>query len=142
MAQLILSEKPDAANRIASALADTKPAIKTLMGVKYYELRHNGKEIIVASTVGHLFNLREKKKQGLKYPNFDLEWAPSYEISKNASFTKKYLDVLKELSKKIDSYVIATDFDTEGSVIGWTCIKFIYHKDDAQIGRASCRERV
>src|SRR3989344_5300648 len=131
MTQLIISEKPDASKKIASALSDNAPIEKKIKGIRYYEIKNKGKDIIVASTVGHLFNLKEKEKKGFSYPIFDLEWVPSYQASKSSAFTKNYLDVLAILSKKADSFVIATDNDSEGALIGWTCIKFICNKNDA-----------
>lgn len=132
MVELIISEKPKAAQRIAEALADGKPLKKNEKGVSYYEITRNGKDIIVASSVGHLFGIAEKEKKGLRYPVFDVEWKPLYEINKDAAFSKKYYDVLKKLSKKADVFTIGCDFDTEGSTIGMNIIKFICKQKDAR----------
>src|SRR3989338_2490208 len=102
MVELIITEKPKSAQKIAEALADGKPLKKTEKGVNYYEITRGKKDIIVGSTVGHLFGIAEKNKKGLKYPTFDVEWKPLYEISKDAAFSKKYFDVLKKLSKNAD----------------------------------------
>jgi DNA topoisomerase-1 len=49
MYQLIICEKPNAAKKIADALADNKPTKKSTRDkVPYYELTHEGKKIIVA----------------------------------------------------------------------------------------------
>ena len=50
---LIITEKPQAANKIANALGNA--AKKIDKQVSYYELKREGKTIIVASDVGHLF---------------------------------------------------------------------------------------
>ena len=81
--QLIISEKPKASFRIASALADTLPVKKSVSEVPYYELKRKGKQIVVACAVGHLFGLAEKNKTS-KYPVEELEWKPK------EGFTKKY----------------------------------------------------
>ena len=66
MTQLIICEKPSQSLKIAEALADKKPAKKKSGKAVYYEIQHNGKEILVGCAVGHLFNLKEKNKNGWK----------------------------------------------------------------------------
>src|SRR3990167_2680875 len=111
--ELIVTEKPRASERIASALADTKPIKKSLNQVPYYEIKHKGKNIVIGCAVGHLYTLAEKKKSW-QYPVFDIEWKPTSSISKGAVYTKKYLNVLKKLSKEANEFTIATDYDIEG----------------------------
>ncbi len=125
---LIITEKPQAALKIASALG--KPKKYSDDGVAYYEVERNGNKIIVASAVGHLFNLTYKKGQK-GWPIFEVEWQPSFE-KKNSAFTKKYLDLLKKLSRKAKEFVIATDFDIEGEVIGWNVLRFICNQQSAK----------
>ena len=126
---LIVTEKPQAALKIASALSST--ARKYSEGnVPYYELVRDGKKIIVASAVGHLFNLTYA--QGQKgWPIFKLEWMPSYE-SKSAGFTKAYYMLLKKLGKRAKEVIIATDYDVEGELIGWNVLRFIIGEKDAK----------
>ncbi len=131
--ELIIAEKPNASKKIAEALADKRLNKKTVGRVSYYEIEHNGKRIIVGCAVGHLFNLAEKnKKKSWTYPIFDFEWRPSYEVSKEASFSKAYIDVLRKLAVKANEFTVATDFDTEGSTIGYNIIKFICNRNDAK----------
>ncbi len=132
MAELIITEKPAQAEKIATALADKKPVKKFIKKVPYYEITHNKKEIVVGCAVGHLFGLAETKKQGWTYPVFDVEWKPSYSIKKQSKFSKAYVDALTELTKKADTFTIATDFDLEGEVIGYNCIRFICKQKDAR----------
>jgi DNA topoisomerase-1 len=77
--QLIISEKPAAAEKIAAALG--KSTKKVLNKVAYFEIPD--KDIIVVPAVGHLFTLAQKEKTW-KYPVFDLEWKPTYETEKAA----------------------------------------------------------
>jgi len=130
--ELIITEKPSQSLKIAEALADKKPVKKTEKGVSYYELKHKGKDILVGCAVGHIFNLKEKKSNGWTYPTYDYEWQPSHKISKSAEFTKKYLDVLKKLSKQADSFTVACDYDLEGSLIGYNVIRFVCNKKDGK----------
>ena len=133
MYELIIAEKPSASKMIAEALADKKPKKKSVKGVPYYELKHNGKEIRVGCAVGHLYGLAEKKKtKGFKYPVFEIAWAPTFETSKGAAFSKKYLDVLKKLCKDADTFTVATDYDIEGEVIGLNVVKYACNQKDAR----------
>ncbi|MEK6968378.1 MAG: DNA topoisomerase I [Nanoarchaeota archaeon] len=132
MKQLIVTEKPKSAHQVALALADKKPTKKVQGGVTYYELVHKGKEIMVASTIGHIFGLAEKNKKGWRYPVFEVEWKPINEIQKGNNGPKKYVNALKHLAKEADSIVIATDYDIEGEVIGLNVVRFAAKKKDAE----------
>ncbi|MEK6857051.1 MAG: DNA topoisomerase I, partial [Nanoarchaeota archaeon] len=130
--ELIITEKPAAAKKIAEALADGKAIKENIKGVPYYKISHNKKDILVGSAVGHLFGLAEKDKQGFSYPVFDIEWKPSFETNKEADFTKKYYDVLKKLAKQATSFTVACDYDVEGEVIGLNVIRYICNRNDAK----------
>lgn len=125
---LIITEKPQSAQKIAYALGS--PEKKYENRISYYELKHNNKKILVASAVGHLFNLTYVKGQK-GWPIFNLEWTPSYK-SKTASFTKAYYELLKRLAKKSKEFIIATDYDIEGEVIGWNVLRFICNQETAK----------
>ncbi len=127
---LILAEKPTAAKKIASALSK-KPKVKEKDGVKWYEFEKNGNKYIVAAAVGHLYSLKQASK-GWTYPIFDVKWIPSYRATRKALFSKKYYDLLKDLSKDVDEVIIATDYDQEGSVIGYNILRFLFKKDKAK----------
>ena len=124
----IITEKPQAAQKIADALGRSRKV--TEQGVSYYELERNGKKILIASAVGHLFNLTYKEGQK-GWPVFELEWQPAYYKEKSA-FTKRYYDTLKKLSRKAKDFIIATDFDIEGEVIGWNILRFICNQKSAK----------
>ena len=125
---LIITEKPQSAQKIAAALGS--PRKLTEKNVSYYEVSRNNKKLIIASAVGHLFNLTYSAGQK-GWPVFNLEWQPSY-LKKNSAFTKRYFDVLKKLSRKAEQYIIATDFDIEGEVIGWNVLRFICNQKTAK----------
>ncbi len=131
MTELIITEKPKTAQKIALAL---NPKAKKISekGVPYYELEYNGKKVYVASAVGHIFTLKEKNNnKERKFPVFDIEWKPSYEVTKKSDYTKKYYNVLKKLSKQAQEFTVATDYDVEGEVIGYNIIRYIAQKPDA-----------
>jgi len=130
---LIVTEKPSAAKKIAEALADKTPKRKVEQTVSYYELTHKGKEIIIVPAVGHLYGLEEvKKTKGFAYPVFDIHWVPIADIRKDASYSKKYLNVIKKLAKKAESFCLATDFDIEGETLGYNIIRFACEQEDAK----------
>ena len=132
MTELIFTEKPAQAEKIAFALADDIPETKSMGRAPYYEITHKGKPIIVGCAVGHLFGLKEKKgkTKGWSYPVFDIEWVEAHSIRKNQAHSKPYLEALKKLVKRADEFTVACDFDTEGSVIGFNCVNFIAKKKD------------
>ena len=131
MYELIITEKPAAANKIAEALADGKSIKENIGGVPYYKLTHGKKDIVVACAVGHLYGLAEKIKKGWIYPVFDIEWKPVSEIVKRSAFTKKYLNAIKKLAKDANEFTVATDFDQEGEVIGLNIVRYLCKRNDA-----------
>lgn len=131
MTELIISEKPSAAQKIAEALADGKPVRKKSKNSSYYELKHGKNKIIVTSAVGHLYGLVEAKKKGWTYPVFEIKWQASNISSKELSYVKDYIDTIANLSKKADQITIACDYDVEGEVIGLNVVRFACNKKDA-----------
>ncbi len=128
--ELIITEKPKAAEKIANALADGKAIKENIAGVAYYKVTHGNKDLLVGSAVGHLFGLKQKE-QGWGIPVFDIEWRPSSEVNKNSAFSKKYVTALKKLTKQCDEFTVATDYDIEGEVIGLNIVKYICKQKDA-----------
>lgn len=125
--ELIITEKPQAASKIAAALG--KLVSRNLGGVSYYEVDRNGRRIIVACAVGHLFTLTQKGSSH-ESPVFDLYWVPNYLVKKK-DFTKKYYDAILRLTKNASSITIATDYDVEGEVIGLNVVKYLCGQEDA-----------
>ena len=128
---LIICEKPQAAEKIAAALSNnTDEKIKDKNGVAYYQFNKDGKNVLIGCAVGHLFGIKQTVARA-DFPSFEVAWVPNYE-AKGGEYTKKYYDVLKNLSKECDEVVVATDFDTEGEVIGWNVVRFICKRADAK----------
>jgi DNA topoisomerase I len=120
--ELIVAEKPRVAEKIAQAIGD-KVEKKSHNGVSYYEAERDGREIVVAPAVGHVYTLVERERTRT-YPVFDIEWVPSYTASKTAAYTKGYVDLLQKLGKKADVFVSACDYDIEGSTIAYNIFRF------------------
>ncbi len=125
--ELIITEKPQAALKIANALG--KSVQKSINKVPYYEVDRNGEKIKVACAVGHLFTLKQNVK-GTKVPIFNVSWIPNYLVRKR-DFTKRYYDTILKLVKKARAITIATDYDIEGEVIGMNVMKYLCNQDDA-----------
>ncbi|HLG24211.1 MAG TPA: DNA topoisomerase I [Candidatus Nanoarchaeia archaeon] len=131
MYELIITEKPAAAKKIAESLADGKAIKENNQGVPYYKVTHGKKDIVVACAVGHLYGLSEKEKKGWTFPVFDIEWKPVSETSKSSAFTKKYLTTIKKLVKDAKEFTVACDYDQEGEVIGLNVIRNLCKQKDA-----------
>ncbi|MFH1521340.1 MAG: DNA topoisomerase I [archaeon] len=128
---LIITEKPAAAEKIAAALSGaTDEKITNKDKVSYYEFYKGPRKYIVGCAVGHLFGIQQIAKRG-PFPNFEVEWQPAHQKGGGA-FTKKYLNVLKKLAKEADEFIVATDFDVEGEVIGWNVVRFVCKQKDAK----------
>lgn len=128
--ELIITEKPQAASKIADALSNGKAKKKAQNRVAYYDFEKNGKRIVVGCAVGHLFTLKQTIK-GSDFPIFEIKWVPNF-IAKKGDFTKKYHDVLLKLAKGASSLTVATDYDVEGELIGLNVVRFIATQQDAK----------
>ncbi|MEK6885452.1 MAG: DNA topoisomerase I [Nanoarchaeota archaeon] len=127
---LIITEKPQAAEKIAAALSNGKDERYSDNGISYYEFQKDNQHIIVACAVGHLFSLSQDVK-GSNYPIFEVSWKPNFEVRKK-DFTKKYYTNLQKLMKRAKEIMVATDYDIEGEVIGYNIVRFIGHQKDAK----------
>lgn len=127
--KLIITEKPKVAQKMAEALADSKVIRQKGKGqASYFEFTKNGEQIFVAPAVGHLYTLEEKQKTNT-YPTFEIEWRPSYEVSKGSEYTKGYVKTIEMLAKKADEIIVACDFDIEGSLIGYNALRYAGKRD-------------
>jgi len=128
---LIITEKPSAAAKIAYALSNGKDEkIVTKDKVSYYNFQRDGRDFLVGCAVGHLYGIQQISPRG-PFPNFEVEWQPSFQ-KKSSAFTKKYLNVLKKLARESDDFIVATDFDREGEVIGWNVLRYLCKQKDAK----------
>ena len=79
--KLIITEKPQAAGKIAAALSNGKDNKISKNKVSYYEFDRKGDKIVVGCAVGHLFSVSQIAK-GSDYPIFDIGWYPNFEVNK------------------------------------------------------------
>jgi DNA topoisomerase-1 len=127
---LIVAEKPNAAGRIASALADGDVHKESRSGAVYYKIKRAGREIVVVPAVGHLFVLQAVKGKW-DYPVFDLEWKPTYQ-NKNNAWAKKYFSNIESLAGGASEFIAACDYDIEGSTIAYNILKLICGVEDGR----------
>lgn len=121
---LIITEKPDTANRIATALdAYEKPKKIFNKGIPYYQAYRNG-DLIVVPALGHLYTVAAKNKTSHGYPIFDYQWVPKYMVERGASKIRVWLKVIEQLAQNAETFVNACDFDVEGSIIGYCILKY------------------
>jgi DNA topoisomerase-1 len=121
---LIITEKPDAAQRIASALdANGKAKKMEDNGVTYYVAKRD-KEIVVAPALGHLYTVAAERRGRNYYPIFSFKWVPRHVAEKDAQQTRRWLETISKLSKEADMFIDACDYDIEGSIIGYCLLKY------------------
>jgi DNA topoisomerase I len=120
---LVITEKPSSARKIAHALDDSgTPKIAKHGKINFYTSNQGVDELVIVSAVGHIYSI-DQIGDGWTYPIFNIRWVPAYTIDKRLQYTKPYLDAIIGLSKNVDSYVSACDFDQEGSLIAYNIIK-------------------
>jgi DNA topoisomerase-1 len=121
---LIITEKPDAASRIASALdAEGKPEKMEANGVPYYVTKRN-ENIVVVPALGHLYTVASKKRGKKDYPVFSFQWVPRYLAERGIARIRTWLKVISKLSENADKFIDACDYDVEGSIIGYSILKY------------------
>jgi DNA topoisomerase-1 len=121
---LIITEKPDAAKRIASALDVNGKAEKFEdNGVPYYVTRRERK-IVVVPALGHLYTVAGETNERQSYPIFRFKWVPRYTVERKAKRTRLWLRTIAKLARSADEFVDACDYDIEGSTIGYCILKY------------------
>lgn len=114
---ILLAEKPSAAKAIAKALGnvETKRYNKR---VPFY-IVDNDK--FVCSAVGHLFTLHPTITERGIFPKWNFQWTSIWTVNRKAYYAKDYYECLQWLISKynFDRFLISTDFDIEGTVIGF-----------------------
>ncbi|MBN1923683.1 MAG: DNA topoisomerase I [Nanoarchaeota archaeon] len=130
---LMISEKPDAAQKIASALGETGTISEHKINkTRYYTFTRNNQSYVVVPAVGHLFSLKHLNGKKWTYPIFDNEWIPIFEADKSAGYSKQYYKNFEKFSKEAKDVIVCTDWDNEGSVIAYNILRFIIKRQNAE----------
>src|SRR2546425_1035198 len=126
MQTLIICEKPDAAARVARALdEDGDPRRTETQGVPIYESRNRKETILACSALGHLYAVDSKTHTSRRYyPVWDFEWKPKHLIDKKSARLARWIQVISSLANKADRFINACDYDVEGSLIGYTILRY------------------
>ena len=127
--RLIVTEKDNAARRIAEILSDNSASAERRNGVNVY--RWGGQRVIGLS--GHVV--------GIDFPPEYSEWRdvePVELIDADVVTTptrENIVATLRSLARKADEVVIATDYDREGELIGKEAYELIREETDAPVER-------
>lgn len=132
---LIITEKPDAAKRIAQAL-DTKgkPKLFNINGVPYFVAQRDTKLVVVPS-IGHLYTIIHERGKKNYYPVFNYKWIPRHLIERKAKSIQNWIEAFSTLSHDADKFISACDYDIEGSLIGYFILKYACGKKEASAKR-------
>jgi len=122
MHEVIISEKPSSAEKIAKALSSNPKKKKYGKKINYWEFEEGGKTTTVLSAVGHLYSLTSADSRNRL--GFNLVWVPINEIDKRSGYVRDYINAIKKFSKGADKFVHACDYDIEGTLIGYNALKY------------------
>lgn len=121
---LIVTEKPDAAQRIAEALdLKGKPKKVEEKTVPYF-MANRDKPLVIVPALGHLYTVVHEHGRRNYYPVFNFKWAPRHLAEKGAKQIKMWVEVFSKLAENADGFIDACDYDIEGAIIGYTILKY------------------
>jgi DNA topoisomerase-1 len=132
---LIITEKPDAAKRIAQSLdRQGKPKNLTENSVPYFVAQRDRKLVVVPAS-GHLYTIVQEKGKRSNYPIFDFKWAPRHLAERKAKTIRNWIETFSKLSHDANEFMSACDYDIEGSLIGYCILKYACGDKDASAKR-------
>lgn len=114
--RLIISEKANAAKKIAQFLAEGPVKEGKYRSVPHHTFKWKGEECVSVGLKGHVLN-PEYPEEYSNWQKVEPSKLIDAEILKSVS-EKGVAEAIRSLSKKADKVVIATDFDREGELIG------------------------
>lgn len=121
---LVITEKPSSARRIAQALDDEGKPVSLRSGrVQYYAAKRGGSGLLVVSALGHLYSLKQVGG-GWTYPVYEMKWVPASQANRANKRVNAYIETISTLSKGVDRFVSACDYDQEGSLIAYNVLKY------------------
>jgi len=123
MKRLVISEKSNAAARVATILSDGSAKRKSVRGVQVFNFERGEDEFFVVGLRGHIIEL--------DYPPEFNDWSKvdPMDLAKAQPAKRvtalNILNTLSELSAECDEVIIATDFDREGELIGLETVSLL-----------------
>jgi len=128
---LIVTEKPDAAQRIAEALdRKGKPKKVEEKSVPYF-VADRDQPLVVAPALGHLYTVVHERGRRNYYPVFNFRWAPRHLAEKGAKHIRTWIEVFSKLATNAIGFIDACDYDIEGSLIGYSILKYACKGNDS-----------
>lgn len=123
MRRLIVTEKFNAAVRIATILSDGKAKRTTVGGARVFDFATGRDRVQVIGLKGHIINLDypEALNDWSRVELRELIWAEPAQVVTEP----KIADALKGLAPSVDEVVVATDYDREGELIGVEALEII-----------------
>jgi len=134
MATLVICEKNNAAQRVASILSKGKYNKTFINRVPVFRFPWNNTEGIVVGLRGHILNF-DYPKEFKSWNIDDLEKLVTIPPVKNTT-ASWITNALQDLGKQVDTVIVATDFDREGELIGAEAVSVMKLKPDIKILRA------
>ena len=133
--KLVVTEKNDAAAKIAELLADGTPKSDKVYSTPVYRFTRGGEDWVTIGLRGHILEVDFPED----YKKWKMAALPSLVHAPVEKFPKEkeIIRSLKNLAGKASSIVIATDFDREGELIGsdaLSCIREV--NPSAPVARA------
>jgi DNA topoisomerase I len=122
--RLIISEKANAAKKIAQFLAEGPVNEGKHRSVPYHTFTWKGEESVSVGLKGHVLN-PEFPEEYSNWQKVEPSELIDAEILKSVS-EKGVANAVKSLAKKADRVVIATDFDREGELIGVEALRLAF----------------
>ena len=123
MRRLIITEKFNAAVRIATILSDGTSRRTYVEGAPVFEWTSRGDRVQVIGLRGHILNIDYPEALN-DWSNVDLKevvWAEP----KKVITAQKIANALKLLGEQADEVLVATDFDREGELIGVEALEIV-----------------
>jgi len=133
--RLIVTEKFNAAVRIATILSDGKAKRTNVEGTSVFEFSQGDDRVRVVGLRGHIINLDypEALNDWARVDLKELVWAEPQKIVTAG----KIGAALKQLAVDADEVIIATDFDREGELIGVEALGLIQEvRPEVRVKRA------
>ncbi len=128
MGLLIISEKENAARRIANILSRGSSKRTTIHRVPVHRYTDDrGEDVAVVGLRGHILNVDYPKK----YNNW-FSIAPSRLVDIDpikVSEAPNIVDAIRDLSREADAVIIATDYDREGELIGVEALNVVLEEN-------------
>ena len=135
MRRLIVTEKFNAAVRIATILSDGKAKRTNVEGTSVFEFSQGEDRVRVVGLRGHIINLDypEALNDWARVDLKELVWAEPQKVVTAG----KIGAALKQLAADADEVIIATDFDREGELIGVEALGLIQQvRPEVRVRRA------